>query len=377
MNEAGGFNELADDGKPMAITHGHLRQRQIHTTTRMVHCFAIAKLMGRPGAQNFIDHGMEYIWNVHRDAHHGGYMWGVAEDGPVNDAKQAYGHAFILLAASSAKVAGHRDADRLLADVSTIIHERFWEKQYGVSAEQFKRDWSNFDHYRGQNSNMHLTESLMAAFEATHDNTYLDMAVSIAERIINTNARSMGWRLPEHFHADWTVDKEHNGDPMFRPYGSTPGHWLEWTRLLLQLWELSSRKHAWMVEAAKGMFQLSCVEGWDKTYGGFYYTIKWDGTPSVPDRYWWPCAEGIGAAAFLNDKFDDPSFEDWYRRIWDFTASHFIDKKHGGWFPQLNIALQASNDPFFGKPDLYHALQACMIPLLPTTGSVTKGLSEG
>ena len=32
---------------------------------------------------------------------------------------------------------------------------------------------------------------------------------------------------------------------------------------------------------------------------------------------------------------------------------------------------------FFGKPDIYHALQACLIPLLPATGSITRGLSQG
>jgi mannose/cellobiose epimerase-like protein (N-acyl-D-glucosamine 2-epimerase family) len=33
-----------------------------------------------------------------------------------------------------------------------------------------------FDSYRGQKSNMHLTESLMVAFEATNDSTYRRMA---------------------------------------------------------------------------------------------------------------------------------------------------------------------------------------------------------
>jgi mannose/cellobiose epimerase-like protein (N-acyl-D-glucosamine 2-epimerase family) len=50
------------------------------------------------------------------------------------------GHAFVLLAASSAKVAGHPGADRLLTDISTIIRERFWEEQYGAVAEEFTRE---------------------------------------------------------------------------------------------------------------------------------------------------------------------------------------------------------------------------------------------
>ena len=78
----------------------------------------------------------------------------------------------------------------------------------------------------------------MAAFEATADLAYLSMAERIAELIIRQRAAENNWRLPEHFTEDWGVDRDYSGSPMFRPYGTTPGDWLEWTRLLLQLWEL-------------------------------------------------------------------------------------------------------------------------------------------
>jgi len=54
---------------------------------------------------------------------------------------RAYGHAFVLLAASSAKVAGHPDADRLIADISTVIIERFCQEELGVVAAEYTRDW--------------------------------------------------------------------------------------------------------------------------------------------------------------------------------------------------------------------------------------------
>ena len=110
-------------GKPIGrnVATGLPPPREIHVTTRMVHCFAIARLMGRPGADRFIDHGMEFLWNGHRDAQHGGYFWGIGEDGPSDPLKQAYGHAFVLLAASSAKVVGHPDADRLIADIGEVL----------------------------------------------------------------------------------------------------------------------------------------------------------------------------------------------------------------------------------------------------------------
>ena len=66
------------------------------------------------------------------------------------------------------------------------MEERFWEEQFGAVAEEFSRDWQSYDTYRGQNSNMHLTESLMAAFEATNDSTYLRMAEQIADLIVRS-----------------------------------------------------------------------------------------------------------------------------------------------------------------------------------------------
>ncbi len=152
LNPSGGFHDLDTAGRPMpaGFPAGSRPARQLHATTRMVHCFAIAHLMGRPGADAVIDHGMDFIWNGHRDTEQGGYLWGVGYDGPTDDTKQAYGHAFVLLAASSAKVAGHPDADRLLADISEVLMTRFWEEQHGAVAEEFSRDWSRSDPIAGR-----------------------------------------------------------------------------------------------------------------------------------------------------------------------------------------------------------------------------------
>ncbi len=377
IDPAGGFFSLDDRGRPITRTasSGAAPARAIHSTSRMVHCFAIARLIGRPGAEAFIDHGMDFLWRNHRDITNGGYFWSAGRDGPVDDRKQAYGHAFVLLAASSAKVAGHPDADRLLADVSEILHARFWEKARGAAAEEFGRDWKAISRYRGQNSNMHLTEACMAAFEATGDNAYLEMAESIATLLIRTLAAANGWRVPEHFNENWEIDRDYAGGDVFRPYGTTPGHWLEWTRLLLQLWELGGRRLGWLCDAAASLFARAISEGWNVESGGFHYTFDWTGRPHLRNRLWWPCAEGIGAAAFLNAIDGAPRYEEWYRRIWDFVASHLIDRENGGWRAEAVDPAAQTVALFDGKPDLYHALQACLIPLLPTAGTITRGLA--
>jgi mannose/cellobiose epimerase-like protein (N-acyl-D-glucosamine 2-epimerase family) len=370
LDPAGGFHALDDAGHAIAGE----RTRPLHATTRMVHCFAIAHLLGRPGAADFVDHGVEAILNRHRDAVNGGYFWSFDDNGPRERDKLAYGHAFVLLAASSAKVAGHPKADRLLADVSEALDRRFWEPAHGASAEEFAADWSPISAYRGQNSNMHLTEALMAAFEATGERFYLDKAESIADLILRRMAGAHHWRVPEHYRADWTIDREYKGSDMFRPYGTTPGHWLEWARLALQLWELGARRIEWLPGAAKALFAQAVAEGWDEPRGGFYYTLDWYGRPLIRDRLWWPCCEGIGAAAFLAAHQSGAFHEGWYRRIWSFAARHLIDRRAGGWRPQLDDSLRPIAGYFVGKPDLYHALQACLIPLYPADGSLTRGI---
>ena len=372
FNPDGGFHELTATGEPIRPDNP---VRGIHGTARMVHCFAIGSLLGRPGSQPIVDHGMRYLWNVHRDARHGGYFWAVDDNGAAdNGRKQAYGHAFALLAASSAKLVGHPLADQMIADVTEVIETRYWDEAVGAVNEEFNADWSPISDYHGQNSNMHMTEALMAAFEATGERSYLDKAERIADLIINRRARENGWRVAEHFDAGWNVDKAYAGDPMFRPLGTTPGHWLEWSRLVLQLWALGGKQHAWMLEASEALFRASVTIGWDNKFGGFFYNLDWDDKPDQPHKLWWPMAEGVGAAAFLIAHRPSDFHESWYRRIWDVIARHHIDARNGAWHEQLTHDMQPAYSLFGGKGDIYHALQACLIPLYPAEGSVTRGI---
>jgi len=374
INPRGGFFDLDPTGRPLA---GVNPVRAIHTTARAVHCYVIGSLLGRPGSDRMVHHGMRYLWEHHRDADHGGYVWSLNDDGPQDASKQGYGHAFVLLAASSAKLVGHPLADRMLDDVTELLNGRFWEDQHGAIAEEFERDWTPMRGYRGQNSNMHLTEALMAAFEATGDSAYLDKAERIADLIINRRARDCGFRVAEHFDEQWTVDRNYKAvNEMFRPSGTTPGHWLEWARLVLQLWVLGGKKHDWMPPAAEELFAQSVALGWDRGRGGFFYTLDWADQPVFRFKPWWPIAEAAGAAAFLVEHRPSAFHEEWYRRIWNTIADHYIDRKHGGWFEELDEQMRPSHSLFAGKADIYHALQACLIPLYPAQGSLTRMIGQ-
>lgn len=376
LDPAGGFFDLDERHSPLPTGWPPAAERQttLFQTTRMVHCYAIGHLWGRPGCADLVDHGMDDIWNHKRDTTHGGYFWTTGRNGVLDATKQAYGHAFVLLAASTAKLAGHPDADRLLADISEVIDDHFWEAPPGAMKEEFAQDWSGDSDYRGANSNMHSVEALLAAAEATGEHVYVERAMKIAELVIGEATQANDWRIPEHFHGDWSIDRDYDRD-VFRPYGSTIGHWLEWSRLLLQLWIADGEQASWLTSAASTLFEKAMREGWDHEKGGFYFTVDWNGSPVDKDRYWWPCTEGIAAAYWLDKHAPGRSYQEAYRIIWSWSAHHLIDSSEGFWRHQLDSSLTPTSDPWYGCPDLYHALQATLIPTVPAASSLAAALA--
>jgi len=354
---AGGFHTLDHDGTPLPDP-----LQELHATTRMIHSYALAELCGLDGA-GMVDHGMRYLAEGHADA--GGWAWGVEGHTAVDRRKMAYGHVFVLLAASSAQLVGHEDAPALLAAATEVLDRHFWEEEPGLLGADFDAHWQPLSGYRGMNANMHGSEALMAAYEATGREIYLERAGRILDFFLRRQAPAHGWRIPEHYFEDWSVDAAHDGDPMFRPAGTTPGHSLEFARLFLQHWELASRPGSDAPEIARALVSRALADGWNDADGGLHYTVGFDGAPLITDRYWWPVTEGIGALASLVKLEKRPEDEAWYRRLWQFADAHFIDPANGGWFPEIDAEGDPAATQFKGKPDIYHALQATLYPLAP------------
>ncbi len=368
LTPAGRFAALDRDGAPIPGA-----PQELHVTARLVHAYALAKAFGYAGADAMIDAGMAALWHLHRDSEFGGYVWSVDADGIRDGVKLAYGHVFVLLAGSSARLAGHPDADRLIEDASAVIDRHFWDETEGRLCDEFNRDWTPFSTYRGMNANMHGVEALLGAYEATENAIHLDRAGRILDFFVRTTAPAHGWRIPEHYTEDWRVDPDYRGDPIFRPAGTTPGHSLEFARLALQHWDLSGRPDDGTIERARHLTDRALDAGWAPD-GGLVYTLADDGSVGIPTRFWWPVTEGIGALAALLKIDPRPRDETWYRRLWTFAASHFIDHARGGWFPELDAHGAPASAQFHGKPDLYHALQAELFPLSP---AVSRLLATG
>ncbi|MDZ4020385.1 D-mannose isomerase [Pseudomonas sichuanensis] len=371
-----GFGNLDDDGR---LPRGALAETL--NTARMTHSFALAHLQGVPGCLHLVEHGVAALQGPLRDAEYGG--WFTHPEGQAGSDKAAYLHAFVALAASSAVVAGVAAARALLEQAIKVIETRFWCEAQGALRESFSRDWQQAEAYRGANSNMHGVEAFLALADVTGDALWLDRALRIVERLILDQAASDGFRVTEHFDPGWQALPDYNRDNPtdgFRPYGTTPGHAFEWARLLLHL-EAARRRADLpvpkaLLNAAKGLFGSACRNAWFADGApGLVYTLDWCDRPLVRERLHWVHAEAAATAAALLRRTGEPHYEQWYRCFWDFIATHFIDRVHGSWHHELDPSNQPSARIWGGKPDLYHALQALLLPRLPLAPSLATALA--
>ncbi len=369
-----GFAWLDANGVPELV-----RPLQLWITTRMTHVFALGHLVGHPGCGPLVDHGVAAIRGAFADSEHGGWFSSWSADERVGSDKEAYPHAFVLLAAAGAAMAERAGGEGLLDEAMAVVERRFWSEEEGGCVEAWSREWRQLEPYRGANANMHMVEALLAAGDVTGDQVWVERALRIADRLVHRVARANEWRIVEHFDASWRPLPEYNADQPrhpFRPFGVTPGHGLEWSRLLLQIRAGLPKPPEWLVESAEGLFSRAVADAWIEG-GGFVYTTGLDGRPVVGDRLHWVVAEAIAAAAALHAITEKAVYERSYRAFWDFAAAHLLDREHGSWHHELDESLRPSMRTWEGKPDVYHALQATLIPRLPVTPSIAGALRNG
>jgi mannose/cellobiose epimerase-like protein (N-acyl-D-glucosamine 2-epimerase family) len=367
VDPSGGFYHfLKDDGAVYDAATRHLV-----SSTRFVFVFASAwRQFGKSEYQDMVRHGLDFLRRVHRNPATGGYAWQLAwEDGQarvLDDDNHCYGLAFVLLAYAHALMAGVEEAREGIAETFELMEARFWEAEHGLYADQARGDWSALDPYRGQNANMHACEALLAAYRATGHLPYLHRAETLARNITQRQAGRAGGMIWEHYTQDWQVDWEfnlHDKANLFRPWGYQPGHFTEWSKLLLQLEAHAPQLAApadWLLPAAQDLYATAWRHAWDKVHGGLHYGFAPDGTVCDADKYFWVQAETLAAAALLGARTGAERYWLDYERLWAYSWEHFVDHEHGAWYRILGFDNRKYSDEKSpaGKVD-YHTMGAC------------------
>jgi len=360
----GGSYYLWDDGTPIKE-----RPRETWITCRMTHVYSIGKMLGHEGSNELAKAGIKGLLGELKDNINGGWFAGLTKDNEPLPNKQCYAHAFVILAGTSGVLAGIEGAEELLEKALSLYDEKFWDDGEGLAVDTYDTNFDVLDDYRGLNANMHTVEAFLAVADAVSKDEYRVRAGRIIDRVISW-AKDNAWRIPEHFTKDWVADLECNKDrpdDPFKPYGATPGHGIEWGRLITQ-WAVSTFKNdkegmKTYIEAAQNLYNRAIEDAWNADGAeGIVYTTDWEGNPVVHDRMHWTLAEAINTSSVLFRVTGNDKYAKDYSMFLNYLEEKVHDRVNGSWFHQLDKDNNLMGTVWPGKSDIYHALQATLIP---------------
>ncbi|MCI6429993.1 MAG: AGE family epimerase/isomerase [Oliverpabstia sp.] len=370
---------LGDDGTPWKE-----RNRETWITSRMAHVYSIGTMLGHEGSEELVDAALKGLRGELHDVKNGGWYAGLTADGNIMENKQCYAHAFVILAATSGMLAQRPGAEELLQDALKLYDLRFWNEEEGLSCDTWNTEFTVLDEYRGINANMHTVEAFLAVADVAGKEEYRVRAGRIIDRVTGWAADN-NWRIPEHFTKDWVADLECNKekpDDQFKPYGATPGHGIEWARLITQ-WALSTYKEdkeaaGKYIEIAENLYNRAVEDAWNTDGApGIAYTTDWNGNPIVHDRMHWTLAEAINTSATLYHVTKKQKYADDFAEFMEYLEDKVHDHVNGSWFHQLDRNNNVIGTVWPGKSDIYHALQATLIPYYASDVSIAAAVKQG
>lgn len=367
---------LGDDGTPWKD-----RPCETWITSRMAHVYSIGSMLGYPGSEVLADAALKGLRGALKDKISGGWYAGICPDGTILPGKQCYAHAFVILAATSELLAGCEGAGELLEDACKTYDTYFWDEEKGLSFDTYDTQFSVLDDYRGINANMHTVEAFLAVADATGDLKYRERAGRIIDHVIGW-AQANKDRIPEHFTKDWQMDlacNEDKKDDPFKPYGATPGHGIEWARLISQ-WACASGQgsvDSAYIQMAERLYRRAVTDAWNVDGArGIVYTTDWEGRPIVHDRMHWTLAEAINTSAVLYRITKKEEYANDFSGFLQYLDEVVLDHENGSWFHQLDRNNKLLTTVWPGKSDIYHALQATMIPYSAVDVSIAAAVKQ-
>jgi len=195
--------------------------RRVFVQARQIYCYAkLAQTGWYPDGRGIALKGLEHLLAKAKSPDgRPGYVHRLAHDGLILDpSRDSYDHAFVLLALATV-YALDRDA-QVRAEIDSLLaflDERLRSPNGGV-LEGWPASMP-----RRQNPQMHLFESMIAAFDATHDAMFQNRAGDFFAVFLGSLYDKQSKVLGEYFEDDWAK---------IEPVSVEPGHQAEWVWLL-------------------------------------------------------------------------------------------------------------------------------------------------
>jgi mannobiose 2-epimerase len=287
-------------------------------------------------------HGVAFLGDVLWDAEHGGFFWGVGDDGSVSprfgDGKHLYGISFCIYGAAAAhQASGDPGALELARRAFRWVDEHAHDALHGGYHEALRRDGTPLDRqsataadrrsspfpigYKSMNTHIHLLEAFTQLYLVWPDPLLRARLVELLELVRDRVAVEPGV-LHLYFTPDWRPVPDHD----------SYGHDVETAYLLLEAAHaLGLHEDQATGRMARLLVDHALEHGWDERLGGFVR----EGTTfhaEDPRKEWWVEFEGLNALLLMHELHGaetDRYFRAFVRQ-WRYLQHHQIDSEGRG-----------------------------------------------
>lgn len=117
-----------------------------------------------------------------------------------------------------------------------------------------------------------------------------------------------------------------------------PGHGIEAMWFIMDI--AHRRGNLQIINQAVDVVLNTLNFAWDQEYGGLYYFLDVQGYPPQQlewdQKLWWVHLETLVALAMGYRLTQREACWEWYKKVHEYTWSHFADQQYGEWFGYLN-----------------------------------------
>lgn len=305
-------------------------ERRLRVQARQTWAFARAAALGAgPWALDTARGGFERLLRYFRDPEHGGFWLMTTPDGePLERSKEAYEHAFVVLAAAAYHAASGDPRARATAEeVWSLLEDRLGDPEHGGFFDGADEAWRPRREPRRQNPHMHLLEAALAWAEVDPGGPWLGRADALRGLFDRFFFDPSAGILAEYFTTDWRRAPPPAGDVV------EPGHHFEWVFLLAEHDRLRGRAPS--CAAAEALFAWASRYGVDPR-GGVYDEVRRDGRVARATKRVWPQTEYVRALLVRNRGLGDERARSLASAQLDFLLDRYALPSHGGFMEQLD-----------------------------------------
>jgi mannobiose 2-epimerase len=291
-----------------------------------------------------IDHGMRYLSQVLWDKQHGGFYWGLDDQGNISpqytDGKHLYGISFGLYGATAAyQATNDRSALVLAQKTFHWIDEHAHDTKNGGYFEWLTRDgrvvpptsgktrveevpFAGFPiGYKSMNTHIHLLESFTQLYEVWKDEALRRRLIELLGVVRDKICVEPGV-MNLYFTPDWRAIPDHD----------SYGHDVETAYLMLETESILGQHDPGTEAMARHLVDHALAYGWDEEYGGFYREGTTFGKAEDLRKEWWVQFEGLNALLLMHEKYGkqtDAYFKA-FQKQWQFIRDKQVDHEFGG-----------------------------------------------